>query len=80
MSFLAYILIQVGWSSKSIKLTCANMESFTLSQWPLAVCQPGACKLQGSNSLILQSATYRTLPTYQKPIFFAVQQLALGLR
>ena len=40
----------------------------------------GACKLQDGNSVILQSATYRTLPTYQKPIFFAVQQLALGLR
>src|SRR5688572_17031859 len=57
-SFLAYIMIQVGWSSKSITLTCANMESFTLSQWPLAVLSTGPCKLQGGNSVILQSATY----------------------
>jgi hypothetical protein len=31
--------------------------------------QKGACKLQGGNSRILQSATYRKRPAYQKQSF-----------
>ena len=80
MSFLAYIVIQVGMEFEIDNTDLRKYGIVYLVAMASRSLSTAPCKLQGGNSVFLQSATYRTLPTYQKPIFFAVQQLALDLR